>query len=195
MSKNTDLFILAAVRTWNLNFKQPGIVAATVIFIRSRGNSVSTGWTTGRSRFDPRQMQRIFPLASVSRPALRPTQPPVQWVPGVLSPGAKRGPDMTLTTHPNHCKVREWVGAIYLSPLRLHMCVVGLLYIYCYFVLLLHGCYLLDLISFFLLQFNWYLHVIWLSSCNCYCRYCYCISAYLPGGPRMDFTMSRWSSF
>jgi hypothetical protein len=26
---------------------------------------------------------KIFPVASVSRPALRPTQPPVQWVPGV----------------------------------------------------------------------------------------------------------------
>jgi hypothetical protein len=36
--------------------------------------------------------QRIFPLVSVSRPALRPTQPPVQWVPGVLSPGAKARP-------------------------------------------------------------------------------------------------------
>jgi hypothetical protein len=32
-------------------------------------------------------MKRIFPLTSESRPALRPTQPPVQWVPGVLSPG------------------------------------------------------------------------------------------------------------
>jgi hypothetical protein len=29
-----------------------------------------------------RQKQRIFPLTSVSRPALRPTQPPVQWVSG-----------------------------------------------------------------------------------------------------------------
>jgi hypothetical protein len=38
-------------------------------------------------KFDLRQGQRTFPLTSVSRPALGPTQPPVQWVPGVLSPG------------------------------------------------------------------------------------------------------------
>jgi hypothetical protein len=50
--------------------------------------------------FDPRQEQRIFPLTSMSRPALRPTQPPVQWVLGVLFPGVKRGRDVTLTTHP-----------------------------------------------------------------------------------------------
>jgi hypothetical protein len=37
----------------------------------------------------------------VSRPALGPTQPPVQWVLGVLSPGVKRGRGMTLTTHPH----------------------------------------------------------------------------------------------
>jgi hypothetical protein len=36
-------------------------------------------------------------LASVSRPALGPTQPPVQWVPGVLSPGVKRGRGVMLT--------------------------------------------------------------------------------------------------
>jgi hypothetical protein len=55
---------------------------------------LTTGWTTGRSGFDPRQGQRIFPLTSVSRPALRPTQPPVQWVPGVLSPGVKARPGL-----------------------------------------------------------------------------------------------------
>jgi hypothetical protein len=34
----------------------------------------------------------MFPVASVSRPALGPTQPPVQWAPGVLSPGVKARP-------------------------------------------------------------------------------------------------------
>jgi hypothetical protein len=51
--------------------------------------------------FDPRQGQRIFPLASVSRPALGPIQPPVQWVPGVRSPGVKHGRGVMLTTHPH----------------------------------------------------------------------------------------------
>jgi hypothetical protein len=62
---------------------------------------LTTGWTTGRSGFDPRQEQRIFPLSSVSRPALGPTQLPLQWVPGVLSPGVKRGRGVMLTTHPH----------------------------------------------------------------------------------------------
>jgi hypothetical protein len=49
----------------------------------------------GRPRFDPRQRQRIFPLASVSSPALRLTQPPTESFPGV-----KHGRGVTLTTHP-----------------------------------------------------------------------------------------------
>jgi hypothetical protein len=69
------------------------------------GSSVSlyclvTGSTTGPFRLDPRQGQRIFPLSSVSRPALGPTQPPVQWVPGVLSLGLKRGQGVKLTIYP-----------------------------------------------------------------------------------------------
>jgi hypothetical protein len=33
--------------------------------------------------------------------ALEPTQPPVQWVPGVLSSGLKHGPGVMLTAHPH----------------------------------------------------------------------------------------------
>jgi hypothetical protein len=86
------------------------------------GSSVSltTGWTTGRSRFDPRQGQRIFPLTSLSRPTLRPTKPPVQWVPGP-SPRVKRVWGITLTTHP-HLIPRSGICRIYISspPKRLH---------------------------------------------------------------------------
>jgi hypothetical protein len=56
---------------------------------------LATGWKTGRSKFDPRREQSIFPVASVSRPALGSTQPPVQWVSGVLSPGLKSGRGVT----------------------------------------------------------------------------------------------------
>jgi hypothetical protein len=59
---------------------------------------LTTDWTPG---FYPRQRQRIFLLTSASRPELGPTQPPVQWVLGVLSPWAKSGRGVMLTTHPH----------------------------------------------------------------------------------------------
>jgi hypothetical protein len=63
----------------------------------SRGSSISLVSYYG---LDDRAIDVRSP-ASVSRPDLRPTQPPVQWVLGVLSPGIKRGRGVTLTTHPH----------------------------------------------------------------------------------------------
>jgi hypothetical protein len=76
---------------------------ATISFSVEPGSSVSIVSNYG---LDDRAIEvrslaeaKDFPLDSVSRQALRSTQPPVQWVPGVLSPGVKRGQGVTLTTH------------------------------------------------------------------------------------------------
>jgi hypothetical protein len=49
------------------------------------------GWMTGGS--SPGRMWELFFFTTASRPALRPTQPPIEWAPGALSRGVK------LTTH------------------------------------------------------------------------------------------------
>jgi hypothetical protein len=54
-----------------------------------------------------------FSFSFVSRSALRPTQPPIQWVLEVLSKGEKPGRGMT----PIWSRGQEWVGTIFLSPL------------------------------------------------------------------------------
>jgi hypothetical protein len=58
----------------------------TYVISRVSSGSIVSDYGLG---FDPRQGQRIFPLSSVSKPALGPTQPPVQWVPGCPFPGGK----------------------------------------------------------------------------------------------------------
>jgi hypothetical protein len=49
----------------------------------------------------PDRGRGFFLQALASRPALGPTQSPIQWVPEVLSPGVNRGRGVTLTTHPH----------------------------------------------------------------------------------------------
>jgi hypothetical protein len=58
----------------------------------SRGSSVIIVYGYGGRGSIPGRGERIFLLASVSRPALGPTQAPVQCVPLVLSPGGKARP-------------------------------------------------------------------------------------------------------
>jgi len=57
---------------------------------------IGTGYRLDGSGIESR-WGRDFP--HLSRPALGPTQPPVQWVPG-FSPGVKCGRGVTLTPHP-----------------------------------------------------------------------------------------------
>jgi len=48
------------------------------------------GYGLDDQSFESRQGLGIFLLTTVCRPALGPTQPPIQWVPGALSLGVKR---------------------------------------------------------------------------------------------------------
>jgi hypothetical protein len=50
----------------------------------------SDGLWAGRPGFDSRQGHEILPYSTASRPALGPTQAPIQWAPGALSSGVKR---------------------------------------------------------------------------------------------------------
>jgi hypothetical protein len=64
----------------------------------SQGSSVSVASDYGLDKHDsiPGSKKRIFFLVTASRPALKPTQPPIQWVIGV-----KHSWGMTMTTHPH----------------------------------------------------------------------------------------------
>jgi hypothetical protein len=55
--------------------------------VSSVGIALGTGWTIGVLGFDSRLGLGIFLFTTASRKALRSSQPPIQWVPGVLSLG------------------------------------------------------------------------------------------------------------
>jgi hypothetical protein len=72
----------------------------------------------------------IFPLASVSRPALGPTQLPVQWVPWVFSPGVKARPGRDADhSPPSVAEVENEYELYLLSPQAPPWRVAGLLYL------------------------------------------------------------------
>jgi hypothetical protein len=75
---------------------------------------------------DPQQRQRIFPLTSVSRSALRPTQPAIQCVPVFFFLGVKRDRDVRLTTNASSAEVKTEQELYYiLSPLAPARCAAG----------------------------------------------------------------------
>jgi hypothetical protein len=110
---------------------------------RSRGSSVSIVSDYG---LDDRAIgvrspagEKVFPLASVSRPALRPNQRPVHWVPGVLSPGQSAAGAWRWPLTHIYCRGREWVGVIPRLPQASPLSVGGLLC--CCFLFSGNACY------------------------------------------------------
>jgi hypothetical protein len=65
------------------------------------------GWTIEVLGFDSRRGPGIFLFTTASRTALGPTQPPIQWVPGALSLGAKRSGREAHHPPPSSAEVKE----------------------------------------------------------------------------------------
>jgi hypothetical protein len=83
------------------------------------------GRRRGRSSCPGRVKNFLF--STSSRPALGPTQPPIQWVPGARSPGVKREGREADYSPPINAEVKKtWV---YTStpPIRLHSVVLNYL--------------------------------------------------------------------
>jgi hypothetical protein len=77
----------------------------------------------GRSSSPSRVKNFLFPKSS--RPTLRSTQPPAQWVPGVLSPGVKRPGREVDHTPPTSAEVKKNVDLHIHSHIRLHVVVLN----------------------------------------------------------------------
>jgi len=70
--------------------------------------SIETNLRAGRPGFSSRQGQSWnFFFSTASRPALRPTQPPIQRVLGTLTPGVKRSGRDVNYSHPSSAEVKN----------------------------------------------------------------------------------------
>jgi hypothetical protein len=78
----------------------------------------SVGIATGYG-LDGRGLE-IFLFDTMSRPALRPTQPPIQWVLGALSPGREAD-----HSPPYNAKVKNAWSYTSTPPIRLHGAVLS----------------------------------------------------------------------
>jgi hypothetical protein len=74
------------------------------------------GWTIGVLGFDSRRRLGIFFFTTLSRTALGPTQPPIQWVPGALSLGLKLPEREADHSPPSSAEVKERVELYLHSP-------------------------------------------------------------------------------
>jgi hypothetical protein len=81
---------------------------------------LATGWTAEGRSSNPGGVKN-FGFSTASRPALRPTQPPIEWVPGALHPGVKRPGREADNSPPTSAEVKKtWIYTS-TSPLRLQV--------------------------------------------------------------------------
>jgi hypothetical protein len=103
--------LAVATRDWDRGFKS--CLGPACLPSKNRGSSV--GVVTGYG-LDDRMIEVRFPVGlgiflftTPSRPTLRPTQPPIQWVAGALSLGVKREEREADHSHPSSADVKECV--------------------------------------------------------------------------------------
>jgi hypothetical protein len=77
---------------------------------------LATGWMTGVLGFDSCRGLGIFLFTTASRPALGPTQPPIQWVPGALSLRVKWPEREADHSPPSSAEVKESMELYLHSP-------------------------------------------------------------------------------
>jgi len=65
-------------------------------------------------------MMEFFLFATASRPTLGPTQPPIQWVPGFLTPGLKRSGREADNLPPCSAEVKDAWNYTFTYQIRLH---------------------------------------------------------------------------
>jgi hypothetical protein len=96
--------------------------------MKSRDSSVgiATGYRLeiGVLGFDFKRELGIFLFTTASRPALGPTQPPIQWVPGSF-PGVKRPRREADHSSPSSAEVKNAWTYTSTPPIRLHCMVLS----------------------------------------------------------------------
>jgi hypothetical protein len=86
---------------------------------------MAVGYGPDDRRFESRHGLEIFLFTTASRPAFGLTQPPMQWVRGVLSLGVTRSGREADHTPPSSAEVKECVELYLQSPIRLHNVVLS----------------------------------------------------------------------
>jgi hypothetical protein len=85
-----------------------------VLIVHDISASIVTRLRAWRPGFDSRQGLGFFSFATASRPALRPIQPPIKWVPGVQRPGSEADHSSPSRPEVNAC------SCISTPPIHLH---------------------------------------------------------------------------